>query len=165
MIRLLAACLLPVLLCQGSVLAGNRPEKPSRTIQRRNLECLVAFYCRKHHVSEDWVRAIIKVESDWNPRAISPKGAYGIMQLMPATARRFQVNSGISAENVEGGIKYLAWLKEHYKGGELLASATYYTGEHHIPTHSICSLSTAVRSYLARILVFYSDELMKKNGF
>jgi membrane-bound lytic murein transglycosylase MltF len=107
--------LLSVVLCLGTAEAGNRPEKPGRTIQHRNLECLVSFYCRKYHVSEAWARAIIEVESDWNPRALSPKGAYGIIQLMPATASRFRVDRGISAENLEGGIKYLAWLKEHFK--------------------------------------------------
>ena len=86
-------------------------------IERRRQEYFVAFYCHQYSVSEPWVRAIITVESNWRPDAVSEKGAAGLMQLMPGTARRFGVRNRFdSAANIEAGVKYLAFLLAHFKG-------------------------------------------------
>jgi hypothetical protein len=76
------------------------------------------------------VLAVIRTESDFNPRALSPKGAQGLMQLIPATARRFGVEDPWDpVENLRGGLAYLRWLLDHFDGDVKLALAGYNAGE------------------------------------
>src|ERR1700675_2456195 len=80
-------------------------------------------------VSQLLVDSVIQVESNYNPYAVSPKGAQGLMQLMPATARRFGVtNSFDPQQNVEGGVRYLKFLQETFQD-DRLAVAAYNAGE------------------------------------
>lgn len=85
---------------------------------------------RQHGVEEAIVRAIIHAESAFNPRALSRVGAQGLMQLMPATASRFGVvNAFDAAQNISGGVQYLAWLLKRFNGNLTLAAAGYNAGE------------------------------------
>jgi soluble lytic murein transglycosylase-like protein len=84
----------------------------------------------KFDVDAALVSAVIKAESDYNPRIVSNKGARGLMQLMPATAKRFGVtNSFDPRENIHGGTKYLRWLLNKFEGNADLAVAAYNAGE------------------------------------
>jgi soluble lytic murein transglycosylase-like protein len=75
------------------------------------------------------VRAVVQVESAFNPYALSPKGAQGLMQLMPATARQFGVTNAYNpAQNVKAGVAYLRQLLDRYGGNEELALAAYNAG-------------------------------------
>ena len=90
----------------------------------------IAAAARQHGVDEAIVRAIIHAESAFNPNALSRVGAQGLMQLMPATARRFGVTDSFDAtQNIGGGVKYLAWLLKRFNGNLTLAAAGYNAGE------------------------------------
>ena len=84
----------------------------------------------EHDVDPAFVRAIIHAESAFNPNALSNKGAQGLMQLMPATAERFGVDDAfVPAQNIKGGVRYLAWLLKRFKGNTKLVAAAYNSGE------------------------------------
>jgi len=89
---------------------------------------LVEQAARTHDVDPLLVHSIIKVESNYNPYAISPKGAEGLMQLTPSTARMLGVNNSFDpGQNIEGGVKYLKYLQSVYKD-DRLALAAYNAG-------------------------------------
>lgn len=91
---------------------------------------LIEEAARKHHVPVELICGVILQESGANHKAVSHCGARGLMQLMPATARRFGVkNSFDPAQNIEGGTKYLRWLLDRFDGNLELALAGYNAGE------------------------------------
>ena len=84
----------------------------------------------KHGVDPRLVEVVIGLESGGQPGAVSRKGAQGLMQLMPATAKRFGVTDPLDpAQNLEGGIRYLAWLRDQFPGRTDLQLAGYHAGE------------------------------------
>lgn len=83
-----------------------------------------------YQVDPKLVLAVISVESAFNPRAVSPKNAQGLMQLIPETAQRFQVSNPFDPEeNIKGGMAYLRWLLAFFKGDVALVAAAYNAGE------------------------------------
>jgi soluble lytic murein transglycosylase-like protein len=91
---------------------------------------LVDSIAERHEVDSDLVHSMIRVESNYNPLAVSSKGALGLMQLVPSTARRFGVSDSFNpVENVEGGVRYIKYLLDHYNGDHRLALAAYNAGE------------------------------------
>jgi hypothetical protein len=95
----------------------------------RAYDDIIVEHARTNNVRASLVRAVIQVESAFNPWAISDKGAMGLMQLMPATARRFGVKNTFNpSENVAAGVAYLRQLLDRYDGNEQLALAAYNAG-------------------------------------
>ncbi len=85
---------------------------------------------KEHNLEPAFIKAVMHVESAFNPRAVSSAGARGLMQLMPATARRFGVSDSFHAiENINGGVKYLHWLYERFDGNLRNVLAGYNAGE------------------------------------
>ena len=97
---------------------------------RSRFDAAIIDAARKFDVDASLVSAVIKAESDFNPREVSHKGARGLMQLMPATAARFGVTDSFDpVANVYGGVRYLRWLLETFHGNADLAVAAYNAGE------------------------------------
>ena len=95
-----------------------------------DLNSLVRRTASQLDVEPELIDAVIRQESGYDPYAVSHKGAKGLMQLMPATARRFGVKDVFDpAENVQGGVKYLRQLLDRYEGDRRLALAAYNAGE------------------------------------
>jgi hypothetical protein len=92
-------------------------------------ESLIRQHASLQAIRADLIRAVIQVESGFNPRAVSPKGAKGLMQLMPATAARYGVLDPFNpAENIRAGVRYLRTLLDKYNDNEQLALAAYNAG-------------------------------------
>ena len=105
----------------------------SGPIFKTKYDKIIVEAAKKFDVDAALVSAVIKAESDFNPREISNKGARGLMQLMPSTAQRFGVSNTFDpAENIYAGTRYLRWLLETFKGNADLAVAAYNAGEGNI---------------------------------
>jgi soluble lytic murein transglycosylase-like protein len=103
---------------------------------RERYEPLVIEHAQKHGLRPELVRAVIQVESGYNARALSPKGAMGLMQLMPETARTLGVQRPYDpAQNIAGGTRYLRLLLDKYEGSEELALAAYNAGSGAVDRH------------------------------
>jgi soluble lytic murein transglycosylase-like protein len=128
------------------------PNRPAVNIDRDGVEKLVREAAERHHVDPALVRAVIETESNWNPAAMSRKGAAGLMQLIPTTAQRFGANDAFNPkQNVDAGVRYLKTLLERYNGNLDLALAAYNAGEgavdraHGIPAYR------ETRNYVQRV--------------
>jgi len=114
------------------------------------------YYAGTYQVPVELVDAVIEVESDWYPYAVSPKGAVGLMQLMPRTAVRFGVwNRFRMEENIRAGVAYLAWLIRYFHGDLRLATAAYLVGESSIRLRGLEYASPEVYSYVSRVAKLY----------
>jgi hypothetical protein len=113
--------------------------------------------CDRHGVDPSLVHAIVKVESDFNPYALSRKGAMGLMQLMPQTAVDLNVkNSFNPTENIDGGVKYLRYLIDRYEGNLSLALAAYNSGETAVKRWGTIPPFKETQNYVQRILRIYN---------
>lgn len=112
---------------------------------------------RKHNVDPKLVKAVIGAESNWNPRAVSNKGAIGIMQLMPKTASDMGVGNPLNPEeNIDGGVKYLRQLLDKFNGNLTLALAAYNAGPARVERdRGIPSIPETV-NYVKRVMNEYS---------
>lgn len=107
---------------------------------------------RMYGVEEAIIRAIIHAESAYNPRALSRVGAQGLMQLMPATARRFGVSNAFDpGSNIKGGVQYLAWLLKRFKGDQTLMAAGYNAGEGAVGKYGGVPPYAETRVYVQRV--------------
>jgi soluble lytic murein transglycosylase-like protein len=115
---------------------GLRATRSVAAERARAYDDLISEHSRTHGVRPDLVRAVMQVESGFNPAARSPKGAMGLMQLMPATAKQFGVRNAFNpAENVRAGVAYLRELLDRYQDNEELALAAYNAGPGAVDKH------------------------------
>jgi soluble lytic murein transglycosylase-like protein len=138
-----------------AVPATRTSTQPSRVSsdRARMYEGLIAEHARLNDVRPDLVRAVVQVESAFNPYARSPKGAEGLMQLMPATAQQFGVKNAFNPEeNVRAGVAYLRQLLDRYSNNETLALAAYNAGPGAVEKYGRTVPPYAeTRNYVARI--------------
>jgi len=107
-------------------------------------------------INPELIRAIIKAESNFDPRAVSRKGGQGLMQLMPGTAGRYAVTNVFDPEtNIRGGVRYLRFLHDLFPGQLTLALAAYNAGENVVLRYNGVPPYTETRQYVNRVLRFY----------
>jgi soluble lytic murein transglycosylase-like protein len=110
----------------------------------------------EYGLDSNLVLSVISAESAFDVRAVSPKGAQGLMQLMPATARRFGVeNTWDPEQNIRGGMAYLRWLLGNFKGDVKRAVAGYNAGEHAVRRYGGVPPFPETRAYVKRIIRDY----------
>ncbi len=121
----------------------------------------VARAATKYEIEPELIHAVIKTESNGNRRAVSKKGAMGLMQLMPSTATDMAVGNPFNPEeNIEGGVKYLRYLLERFKGDLTLALAAYNAGPTTVEKYGNVPPITETRQYVNKVFSFYNG---KKN--
>lgn len=121
------------------------------------VHAMVAEAARKHEVSPALIESVMQVESNFRTYAVSPKGAEGLMQLMPATARRFGVaNSFDARDNIEGGVRYLKFLQDTFKD-DRLAIAAYNAGEGAVAKYKGVPPYKETVQYVERVGQKFSD--------
>jgi soluble lytic murein transglycosylase-like protein len=107
-------------------------------------------------VDPDLIRAIVRVESDYDPKAVSSKGAMGLMQLIPETAQRFGVlNAFDPKQNLEGGVNYLKYLLGLFGGDLSLSLAAYNAGEHTVQRSGGIPAIPETQDYVRRVTSIY----------
>lgn len=129
-----------------------RATQPFSTTKSAPYEASIAEHARNQQVAADLVRAVIQVESAFNPTAVSAKGAMGLMQLMPATARELGVGNPFDPDqNIRGGVTYLRRLLDRYNGNVELALAAYNAGMGNVEKYGDVPPFKETRSYVKKI--------------
>ncbi len=117
---------------------------------------LIARYCQKYKMDWKLVAALIRVESNFDPKAVSPKGAEGLMQLMPSTQKEMGVTNPFSPEqNIRAGVHYLRRLLDAFQGDLELTLAAYNAGIGRVQRHDAVPPIPETQRYVARILALY----------
>jgi hypothetical protein len=115
---------------------------------------MAAAAARRHDLDPELVRAVVAVESGFRPEAVSPKGAQGLMQLMPATARSLGVKDAFDpAANLDGGTRHLRALIDRYGGDVKRALAAYNAGEGAVARHGGVPPYAETRAYVRKVLL------------
>ena len=124
-----------------------------------DLRELAATAARRHGLDPELVMAVVSVESSFRPRAVSPKGAQGLMQLMPGTARSLGVADALDpAQNLDGGARHLGQLLELYGGDLVRALAAYNAGQGAVQRHGGVPPYRETQTYVKKVLDRYQGK-------
>ena len=131
------------------------------TLSERELEPVIRRHSSQHQLHPALIRAVIKAESNFDPRAVSRAGAIGLMQLMPQTAVRLDVRDMYDPDdNVGGGAKYLRQLLDRFHGNLPLALAAYNAGENAVDRYQALPPFDETRQYVRKVLRYYRTFLV-----
>jgi soluble lytic murein transglycosylase-like protein len=137
-----------------------------RFVDTHALHALINSAAMKHGVSAAFVKSIVAAESNFNPDAVSPRGAVGLMQLMPATAQAYGADPKVPEQNVDAGTQYLKSLLmrySRYRNGLHRAIAAYNAGPAIVDRYRGVPPYRETRGYVARVLV-YLRQYQKERG-
>lgn len=136
--------------------AINLKSKIDLKAQMTDIDEIVETFSSKYNIDGDFIKAIIKQESGFNPNATSKKGAMGLMQLMPSTAKSLGVINAYNPwENVEGGVKYLKGLLDRFNNDEKLALAAYNAGPNAVKKYGGIPPYKETQNYVKSVLANY----------
>jgi soluble lytic murein transglycosylase len=131
-------------------------------LSEQELEPVIRRYSSQHQLHPALIRAVIKAESNFDPRAVSRSGAIGLMQLMPQTAVRLDVRDMYDPDdNVGGGTKYLRQLLDRFHGNLPLALAAYNAGENAVERYQALPPFNETRQYVRKVLRYYRTFLVR----
>ncbi len=152
--------ILPIILLLFAALPSARAQTSASQAER-----CVRRYATHYRVPPELIAALIDVESRWNPRAVSNKGAMGLMQLMPATAQRYgAIHPFDVEENIAAGTRYVTALMWEFHGDMRLVSAAYYAGDHWIQVKRLNYNSPDVVAYVEQVRLRYTMRKRASTG-
>ncbi len=146
----------------------ERPSAPSGLLheeRRAGYDKLIEKVARREGLDSDLLRAVVAAESNYDPHAISAKGAVGLMQLMPETVRRMGVTDPFHpAENLEAGARHLRRLIEKYEGQLALALSAYNAGENAVERYNGIPPFPETQDYVKKVLKAYRRAAVRDPG-
>ena len=155
---------LPVTVREGDGPSPRFPAQIAPLVKRQNLEKVIEKYAQQYGVDQDLVWAVIRQESGFHAQAVSPKGAMGLMQLMPGTAAMLGVSDAFDVEqNIAGGIKYLERCLSQFNQDVSLALAAYNAGPDNVVKYQGCPPFAETRHYVASVLKAYAGEAIRED--
>lgn len=132
---------------------------------RESIERLIATTAQRHLIDPDFVVSVVKEESGFNPAAVSPKGAAGLMQLMPETAAHFGVKNVLdAAANIEGGTRFLRQLLDQYNGDAVKALAAFNAGPQTVELYGGIPPFPETRAYVTRIIEDFNRKKLQQQA-
>ncbi len=130
----------------------------NRAFSQEDIDAAIAQAAARHNVDPSLVRSVVKVESDFNPNAVSRKGAMGLMQLMPSTARSLNVSNPFDpVQNVDAGVRHLRALLDNYRGNVSLSLAAYNAGTGAVSRSAGVPRFRETQNYVRRITNLYNS--------
>jgi hypothetical protein len=137
-----------------------RPVRSANSLPPGEMDKLVVQAASAKQVDPKLVHSIIQVESGYDPNAVSRKGAMGLMQLIPGTARRFGVENPFDPmQNVQGGVSYLKYLLDMFKGDVTLSLAAYNAGENSVLRSGGVPAFRETQDYVRKVHSLYGTEI------
>ncbi len=134
----------------------ERPERTLDGINPHSYDRIIREAARRHGLSEPLLKAIIKAESNFNPRAVSKKGAKGLMQIMPNNFNSLNIRNPFNPrENIMGGAKYFKKMHTRYKGKLPLALAAYNAGPNMVDKYKNIPPFPETRNYVEKVMKYY----------
>ncbi len=150
---MLLACMF---ICATSLSASSSSEQQTSPLSQ--YDQIIVSVAQEHRVPASLVHSIIKAESGYDPWAISPKGAMGLMQLMPETAIQYKVQNVFDPrQNIEGGVKYLVDLIKLYEGDTKYVLAAYNAGQEAIRKYGGVPPYPETKNYIKKVMAAYPE--------
>ena len=138
---------------------NERPAEKAEAVLHRDYSGYVHRASTKYDHEPDLIKAVIKTESNGNHKAVSRKGAMGLMQLMPSTASDMNVSNPFNPEeNIEGGVRYLKHLLERFDGNLTLALAAYNSGPRTVEKYGSVPPILETREYVKKVFSLYNGK-------